>query len=263
MDEKQRSMAVGNIDGKIVLLNAINGAKLLSLPGHNGEVTHIVSSTQNDKNVFITAGTDNIINIVKESDQSGYELLRTLSIRKDTNITSMIFCDSNRYIIIGTAMGAIGFYESDTGKLISTLSDQSLDEITSVNRMDVDMLVVTNSLGSISVLTMPPRVTKFEKLLSVSHIDPEKPGSTCQLGIVTSTYSDSLRKLFVADDKMFLTCYNFDSLHSNIFEAINAEQNNKMIGGRRNAQYMNFKLDIVWRSRTHTEQLKFLEYICS
>jgi WD40 repeat protein len=187
-------MVVGNIDGKIVLLNATNGAKLLSLPGHNGEVTHIITSTQGDKNVFITAGTDNIINIVKESDQSGYELLRSLNIRKDTHITSMIYCDSSRYIIIGTAMGVIGFYESDTGKLVGTLSDQFLDEITSVNRMDIDVLVATNSLGNISVLTMPPRINKFEKLVTVPHIDPEKPGSNYQLGIFTSAYSSSLRR---------------------------------------------------------------------
>lgn len=72
MDEKQRCMAVGNIEGRIVLLNATNGAKLMSLPGHSGEVTHIVTTTQSDKNIFITAGIDNTINIVKESDQSGY-----------------------------------------------------------------------------------------------------------------------------------------------------------------------------------------------
>jgi WD40 repeat protein len=123
MDQKHRSMAVGNIEGKIILLNAKNGAKLLSLPGHNGEVTHIITSTQGDKNLFITAGTDNVINIVKENDQSGYELLRTLNIRKDTNITSMVFCDTNHYIIVGTAIGAIGFYESETGKLVGTLND--------------------------------------------------------------------------------------------------------------------------------------------
>jgi WD40 repeat protein len=132
--------------------------------------------------------------------------------------------------------------------------------------MDVDILVATNSSGSISVLTMPPRMIKFEKLLSVPHIDPEKPGSAYQLGIVTSVYSSSLHKLFVADDKMFLTCYNFDSLHSNTYGTVNFEQtSNKITNGRRHAQKIdkniNFKLEVVWRIKTHTEPLKSLEYI--
>jgi|JI6StandDraft_1071083.scaffolds.fasta_scaffold04121_7 hypothetical protein len=153
-------------------------------------------------------------------------------------------------------MGVIGFYESDTGKLVGTLTDQSLDEITSVCRMDTDVLIATNSIGIISVLTMPPRITKFEKLLSVAHIDPEKPGSTYQLGILTSAYSASLHRLFVSDDKQFLTCYNFDSLHSNIFGPTMDQSSCKLAGGRRNAakldKYANFKLEVMWCCRSHS-----------
>lgn len=164
-------------------------------------------------------------------------------------------------------MGVIGFYESDTGKLVGTLTDQSLDEITSVCRMDTDVLIATNSIGNISIFTMPPRISKFEKLLTVAHIDPEKPGSNYQLGILTSAYSASLRRLFISDDKMFLTCYNFDSLHSNIFGTGMEHSNSKALGGRRHAakldKYSNFKLEMMWCVRTHTEPVKFMEYVPS
>ncbi len=55
---------------------------------------------------------------------------------------------------------------------------------------------------------------------------------------------------------MFLTCYNFEGLHSNIFGGAVADLNvGKTVGGRRNAakldKYANFKLEIVWCYRTH------------
>ena len=64
---------------------------------------------------------------------------------------------------------------------------------------------------------------------------------------------------------MFLTCYNFDSLHSNIFGCVMEQSNAKVAGGRRNAakldKYANFKLEMVWCCRTHTEPVKFVEYV--
>ena len=56
---------VGDLTGRITLFNANNGAKLQMLPGHSGEVTHILATTSGESNQFFTIGVDNAINIIK------------------------------------------------------------------------------------------------------------------------------------------------------------------------------------------------------
>jgi hypothetical protein len=109
VDEKEKCMAVGDIQGNIVLVNITNGAKLRNMPGHAGEVTQILATRQGEFNIFISVGADNVINIVRET-QDGYELARSLNIRKDTSISCMAYCPLTKYIIVGTTMGVIGFY---------------------------------------------------------------------------------------------------------------------------------------------------------
>lgn len=160
VDRKQKCMAIGDVLGNIVLVNITNGAKLRNLPGHAGEVTQILTTLQGEFNIFMTVGVDNVINIIRETPE-GYELARSLNIRKDTSISCMSYCPVSKYIIVGTSMGVIGFYELDTGKLVGSVSDQNLDEVTSVSRMDSDAVITTSSIGCISVVTMPPRMSKF------------------------------------------------------------------------------------------------------
>jgi hypothetical protein len=64
-------MVVGDTKGNINLHNTANGAKMKALSKHNGEVTHLVA-TQNDNGVdiFISSGLDNEIRICKETEES-------------------------------------------------------------------------------------------------------------------------------------------------------------------------------------------------
>lgn len=81
----------------------------------------------------MTVGTDNIINISREvGDTLGYELIRAINVRKDANISTILFNTANKHITVGTNIGAIGFYESETGKLVTTLTDGNYEEVTSL-----------------------------------------------------------------------------------------------------------------------------------
>lgn len=47
-------------------------------------------------------------------------------------------------------------------------------------------------------------------MISFRHLDPEKQGAA--LGLRLSCYNPKLKLLYVVDDKMYLTCYDFLSL---------------------------------------------------
>lgn len=72
------------------------------------------------------------------------------------------------------------------------------------------MIIASSSSGKISIIAMPPLPNRFEKLFTFYHEDSEKAGIF--LGVRSSCYSDSLKQLFVVDDKMYLTCYSFDEI---------------------------------------------------
>jgi hypothetical protein len=83
-------------------------------------------------------------------------------------------------------------------------------------------------------------------------MDPECTGSPQQLGIVTSLFK--LKKLFVVDDKMFMTCYNFESFQ--ISSLMNQMGDHSPSTVRRNGLKMenkhpNFRVDREWVVKTH------------
>lgn len=47
-------------------------------------------------------------------------------------------------------------------------------------------------------------------MISFRHLDPEKQGAP--LGLRLSCYNPNLKLLYVVDDKMYLSCYDFSSL---------------------------------------------------
>lgn len=98
------------------------------MPKHNGAVTFALHGMQRKgeeepEEFFITAAMDNKIHMTRDNEFGENELIRTLELR-DVLITSLSFISQGKAIIVGTNNGITGFYESDTGKLNGSFSEQ-------------------------------------------------------------------------------------------------------------------------------------------
>ena len=110
------------------------------------------------------------------------------------------------------------------------------------------MIIASSSSGKISVIALPELPNRFEKIFSFYHEDSEKPGS--HLGVRTICYSDSLKLLFLIDDKMNLSCYSF----KNIDLSKCSEINEKVESIRRSLvakMFEDMKIDLEWQTKAH------------
>jgi hypothetical protein len=75
------------------------------------------------------------------------------------------------------------------------------------------MLIVTSSNGSVTLIGIPPFPFRFERLMSFKHRDCEKDGT---LGVRLSCFNKKDGLLYVVDDKMYLSCYDYSHLFEDL-----------------------------------------------
>lgn len=203
-------MVIGDALGNVGLYNVNNGAKIKNLPKHNGEITQIYHS--DEKKFFLTVGMDNKINMIKDNEFAENELIRTLEL-KDVVITCLNFHQNAKAIVVGTNNGITAFYESETGKIIGTVSEPlSTEEITNINLLpDADnFLITTTSLGKVNIIAVPPLIFKNTKVYSFKNYDPTESNQV--LGISNSIYYSKLMQLFISDDKGYVKCLDISKI---------------------------------------------------
>lgn len=82
--------------------------------------------------MLISCSIDNEIRIFKESDDN-YELVRFIKFsRTDIQVTHLKYEDNIRLIMVGTNVGTVGFYDTETGKNVGNCLNKNLEEITSL-----------------------------------------------------------------------------------------------------------------------------------
>lgn len=131
----------------------------------------------------------------------------------DIQITHLKYEAHIKLIMLGTNVGTVGFYDTETGKNVGNCLNKNLEEITSLCATRESIMVSTTSTGRVNLFAIPPLNNKFEKLLSFGHRDCEKEGNV-SLGITTSCYDEERNLLFVVDDKMYLTCYDLSEIRA-------------------------------------------------
>lgn len=208
LNRKQTEAVVGDSTGTLKLINLKTGTFKKELPRHNGEISFVLAiQALKISELFVTAGMDNEIRLLKENDAGRYEILRSIHIRKEVAISSLAYSERAKTIIVGTNYGVIGFYEVETGKLMgSTPTSNTETSVTSISVLeDIPYLIETNSSGRISVVATPPHQLRFSRVFSILQPDSESPTDTSKITCALFRR----KRLFVGDDKGYLKCYNF------------------------------------------------------
>jgi len=131
LDTLKKRMIIGDIEGNLTVHNVLNGAKMKNLTKHNTEILSL-HTTKNDVEMLISCSIDNEIRIFKESDDN-YELVRFIKFsRTDIQVTHLKYEDNIKLIMVGTNVGTVGFYDTETGKNVGNCLNKNLEEITSL-----------------------------------------------------------------------------------------------------------------------------------
>jgi hypothetical protein len=190
---------------------------------------------------------------MKENDAGRYDILRTIYIKKEVSVSCLAYSDRAKTVIVGTNFGVIGFYEMETGKLMGSTSTSSVEtSVTSINLVtDLPYIIETNNSGRISVVATPPHQLRFSRVFSVLQPDSESPYDTSK--ITSSIFRKN--KLYVADDKGFVKCYNFSLVLEELAALYNRPDENTRIGMT--------EINYFWSVRAHNESIKTLDFIAN
>lgn len=81
--------------------------------------------------MLVSCSVDNQIRIFKEVDDN-YEIVRYIYFRKDIQITQLKYEPEIKLIMVGTNVGTVGFYDTETGKNVGNCLNKGVEEITSL-----------------------------------------------------------------------------------------------------------------------------------
>jgi len=266
LDNLKKRILIGDSLGKVTLLNIINAAKLKSLQPHLQEVTHLVHAPE--IKAFISAGLDNKIIMTLDNDLGELEILRVLEL-KEVIITALQFEPLTQFVVVGTNNGIAGFYESDTGKLHGTVVEQvQYEEISAVCILpEMPFIILTSSLGRVSFVALPPFLFKFTKVFSFANSDTKLPAQGA--GITAATYAASIFKLFLADERGGIKCYDIRTIVERLATTLSKaagvglkDKTKVSVKYCEPPQFADFgEVQPEWAIKAHSDVIKHLELI--
>jgi len=258
LDYYCKRMIIGDSSGETAVFNVINGAKIKNLPKHSAEVLKIMHVQ--DHEMFVTASMDNTIKISDDKKLNESEIIRTIHL-PEVVVSYLSYELQNKLIVTGTHNGLIAFWEIETGKLNGTYHEPKDEEITSICSIETsNYIMLSNAIGQISIVGLPPLLFKYTNIHSFTNIDPDTKSA---VGIVSMSLCNKTSRIFILDDKGFLKC--FDLLE--IFTILKTQKNKKVRDSIITTSFLsppkfdNADFKLIFSVKTHTEQVKSLEYL--
>ena len=258
LDYYCKRMIIGDSSGETAVFNVINGAKIKNLPKHSAEVLKIIHVQ--DHEMFVTASMDNTIKISDDKKLNESEIIRTIHL-PEVVVSYLEYEPKNKFIISGTHNGLLAFWEIETGKLNGTYHEEKDEEITSICIIDnSNYIILSNAIGQISIVGLPPFLFKYTNIHCFSNLDIETKST---VGIVSMSLCNKTSRIFILDDKGFLKCFDL----SEVFNVLKTQKNKVIRDSVITTSFLSppkfhdsdFKL--VFSVKTHTEQVKSLEYL--
>lgn len=264
LDYFDKRFIVGDTGGFIGVYNVNNGALLKTLSRHKAEIIGLMHVKADGLECFISCSINNVIKIHDDKELGESEVLRNLE-TKNSSINSIIFEPSLGKIIIGGNNGVVGLYEASTGKGNEEFIDPeaSIDEeaITSLVYIDECYTVLySTGLGLIKVLGLPPIVIKHSKIYEIENLDP----NTNEIAYIQSMkYCHKEKRLFIADEKYLIKCYDISSLIDSLKNAVPSKDKDKENKIREEIKIHPDCFKLLWVTRAHDDSIQSMEYIQS
>ena len=264
LDSRAKRFMVGDLEGNVGVYNVNNGAQLKTLNKHKNEVISIIHSEQLE--YIISASIDNEIKIHDDRELADSDLLRTLEIG-NFHISSITFNHDLGKIIVGGNNGTIGIFEAATGKGNEEFQDQSVqgtdEEVACIEFIKGhSCMIYANNMGMIKVMGLPPLVVKHSKLCqfqNTSKVIEEGKEKLKPMGVVEILFCEEHGKLYVADEKYMVKCYDILPLLGICKNKLANTQDKS----RKDPVIPEGWLSLVWQKHVHEDVIKSMSYIPS
>jgi len=262
LDHLKKRCLIGFSDGEAAVFNIINGAKVKTLPKHQGEVNFIFEA--HNLALLITASSvDSTIRMSTDTEINETEQKRMITIT-DQIITSVTYKAHEKMIVVGTRNGQISFWEAETAKNIGVCNTIN-EEITNICPLkDYEYIWVGTTLGKVYMLSTPPAPFRFAKVYEFANFDPEAPLSAVY--IQDLIWAEESSSLFIADEKCYIKRLDMTSVMKDIIEhkksRANKSDDSSNLRGHLNPPVIaNLSPKILWAIKAHAEAVKSIEYV--
>lgn len=272
LDSRSKRLIVGDMEGFVGVYNVNNGALLKTLSRHKSEIISLIHAevVDNEKpdsekrEYIITASIDNVIKVHDDRELADSDFLRALTI-SNYNISCLGFDRNKGKIIIGGNNGLISLYEASTGKGNEEFLDKNpskthdediQEEVTCLEVLEgFSCIIYAESNAMIKVIGVPSLVVKHTKLTEFQNFDLDHKGKT--MCVSTIKFCKDNMRLFIADEKYWVRCYDISVL-CNICKAKLDEEQDK---SRKEPKIPEFWIKELWRTRIHDDMIKSMEYV--
>lgn len=234
-----------------------------TLSKHKNEIISITHSEQLE--YIISASIDNEIKIHDDRELADSDLLRTLEVG-NYHITTLTFNHDYGKIIVGGNNGTIGLFEAATGKGNEEFSDSSVttgEEIACIEYIEGHSCIIyANNMGMVKVVGLPPLVIKHSKLCefqNTSEVVEEGETKLKPMGVAEISFCKENNKLYIADEKYMVKCYDIMVL----LEIIKNKLANTQDKSRKDPIIPKGWLTLVWAKHIHDDAIKSMCYIPS
>ena len=175
-------------------------------------------------------------------------------------MTSIRYCSEHRLLLVASNSGSLAFFDIETGKNVGSYLSDPVEELTSISLAAKEMVVCGSANGTIALIGIPPFPYRFERVLSLRHLDCEKGEGA--LGVRLTAYNPTTHRLYLIDDKMYLTCYDLHPLMSAI-EALDLTKEKIEFERKRliKEEIANKQVRMLWQTKAHVETVRVLELV--
>jgi hypothetical protein len=248
---------LGDMEGFVGVYNVNNGALLKALSRHKAEIIGLIHSEKFE--CIVTASADNVIKIHDDKELADSDFLRYLHI-KDFNIT-FGFVEEVGKVIIGGNNGVVSLHEAATGKGNEEFIDkfqQEGEEVSCVVMIDgASCIIYATNHGILKVLAIPNLVVKHMKIAEFQNTDPDVLPEAKPMCISSMSYCKDKRRLFVADEKHYVKCFDI----SGLVDVCEAKVQNRNDKSRAEPQIPEDWAQEVWCEKVHHDLIKSMEYV--
>lgn len=270
LDAISKRFQVGDTDGNVGVFNVNNGALLKTLSKHKTEIISIIHAKrridntqekekEKDKDFIITCSIDNVIKISEDSQLNESELIRTIEVQ-DMNITAIIYEPMQMHLITGSSNGVISLWEVSTGKAKGAFKDENCEEIAGITYLHGhSSLIYGTSVGKMNLLALPKLVVKQQKILTWKNKDMDKDlESDAPMCINSIYYCEVNRKLFIADEKFYIKCFDISEVIDIIASCMPSKEKST---SRKEPKLFEENIKLLWYVRAHDDIIRSMEYV--
>ena len=265
-DEMINKLYIGDNFGHIYCMNLNYGNIIKEFIPHKNEIIYL--HYLDKKRLLISLSNDNIIKVHSENESRDKEIQREIYL-DNLDITSLNLSDEYSYLLLGTNLGEVRYYDLSLLKFESFNSESELkkkfknDSIINIFVLDEYPICFVCHESNRNVLDIIPpnpyRYTYFSEFINFQNFNEltvEKKNSK----IISFSFDKENGLVFFGDMQGYVNCYSIKKLLELFNSGIFNKNSDENISEEKFQILKNYQIEYLYSFRSHTDAVKFLKF---